>query len=345
RLETVWTIIPVILVVIVIVLSMQVLSTTEDIPEEGIRIQVVGRQFEWLFTYPDNTTTVNDVWVEEGQIVIFEIWATDVIHSFFLPDFRLKVDAFPNYVDEAYIVAEPVGDYQIVCAEFCGDIHSEMLGTLHIYEKGLHDKPYGPPPGEVPPPPEVEEVKVDIELREDGGPGTAAPWSVRPSLIEVPMDAEVSFRVWNNGTEAHGFYLAAPYDLTIAAIPPGEFAYLNFTADMPTRGILAYCPDDDHRVRGMKASMVVEQPPQTGGPDTVDERMASAGILYGLGLLLLGVVLAVALREPKGAKHEDHEVEMKDHHEEFHVPEGAEEGDKEGAADDGPTGEEGGGEA
>jgi len=336
KLEAVWTTIPVILVAVIVVLSFQVLQTTEDLPEDGIHIEVIGKQFEWLFVYPDNTTSTNDIWVEEGQTIIFKIRSLDVIHSFWLPDFRLKVDAFPNYVDDAYIIAEPAGDYPIVCAEFCGDIHSEMLGTLHIYKKGLSDKPYGPPPGEVPPPPEVEQVTVDIELREDGGPGTAAPWSMRPSLIEISEGAEVTFRVWNNGTEAHGFYLPSPYDRTIVEISPGEFIYMNFTADLPTRGITAYCPDDDHRVKGMKTTVVVKAEQLDGGTGTEGPSFPSLGFLYGLGLLLLGGVMVAAIREPKGAKHKDHQLPVEDEHDEFHVSEG----EVESATEDGEGGEE-----
>ena len=298
RLEAVWTVIPVILVTIVVILSLQVLSTTEEIPEEGVRIEVIGRQFEWEFIYPDNTTTIDEVWVEEGQTVIFEIWSEDVIHSFFMPDFRLKVDAFPNYVDEVYIIAEPAGDYEIVCAEFCGDIHSEMVGTLHIFERGLSDKPYGPPPGEVPPPPAVEEVTLDLELREDGGPGIPVLWSITPSTVHVNEGAEVTLRVWNNGTEVHGFYLPAPYDRTVTDIPPGEFRYLNFTAEHPTRGILAYCPDEDHGELGMRVELVVVAEGVEGGSGT-DEAEVSPSLLYGSALVALGAVLVMAVREPR----------------------------------------------
>ncbi len=319
RLEAIWTIIPVILVTIVVVLSLQVLSTTEDIPEEGLRIEVVGRQFEWEFIYPDNTSTIDEVWVEEGQTVIFEIWSEDVIHSFFLPAFKLKVDAFPNYVDEVYIVAEPAGDYEIVCAEFCGDIHSEMVGTLHIFEKDLSDKPWGPPPGEVPPPPEVEEVTIDIELREDGGPGAAAPWSINPSLVTINEDAEVTLRVWNNGTEAHGFYLPAPYARTLSEIPPGEFRYLNFTAEFPTRGIIAYCPDDDHKVQGMRTTFVVEAETVEGETGDGKASPVSVGTLYLSALVLLGLVLFMAVREPRAPRHEDPHPTLEEKHVETQV--------------------------
>jgi cytochrome c oxidase subunit 2 len=337
RLEAIWTTIPVILVTIVVVLSLQVLSTTEDIPDEGLRIEVIGRQFEWEFVYPDNTTSIDEVWVEEGQTVIFEIWSEDVIHSFFLPDFKLKVDAFPNYVDEVYIVAEPAGDYEIVCAEFCGDIHSEMLGTLHIFEKGASDKPYGPPPGEVPPPPEVEEVTIDIELREDGGPGAAAPWSISPSRVTVEEGAEVTLRVWNNGTEVHGFYLPSPYSRTITEIPQGEFRYLNFTADLPTRGILAHCPDDDHRVNGMKTTLVVEAEVVEGETGDGKASPVSAGTLFLTALVVLGVVLFLAVRKPRGARHEEHHVPAEEEREESQVPEV-----DEGETASGKDGEEGG---
>jgi cytochrome c oxidase subunit II len=305
KLEVVWTIIPVILVTVVIVLSLGVLSTTEDIPNEGLHIDVIGRQFEWEFIYPDNTTSIDEVWVEDGQTVIFTIWSEDVIHSFFMPDFKLKVDAFPNYKDTVYIVATPPGEYQIVCAEFCGDIHSEMLGTLHVFKKGLSDKPYGPPPGEAPPPPVVEVAIFDVELREDGGPNATVPWSIDPSIIEVNETAEVTLRVWNNGTQTHGFSLQPPYNRTITEIPPGEFRYLNFTAEHPTRGVQAFCPDDDHRTKGMNTTLVVNPERVEAGVGT-EEAEISPRYLYGGALALLGVVMVTAIwRKPRDEEADD----------------------------------------
>ncbi len=299
RLETIWTIIPVIMVTVIVILSLQVLSTTEDLPEDGLRIEVIGKQFEWVFVYPDNSSTLRDVWVEEGQTVIFEIRSTDVIHSFFLPDFKLKVDAFPNYVDEAYIMAEPAGDYDIYCAEFCGDIHSEMLGTLHIFPKGLSDKPYGPPPGEVPPPPLVEHVTVDIELREDLGTSFESPWSITPREIDVPVDAEVTLRVWNNGTATHGLAISAPYDLTLSEVPAGEMRYLNFTADLPTSRAVVYCPDDDHEARGMRGALVVVVESQEPSVGSEGGGWPSIYTMYLMAFALLGAVLFMALRGPR----------------------------------------------
>lgn len=299
KLESVWTVIPVILVAVIVVLSLQVMQTTDDLPEEGIRIQVIGRQYEWTFIYPDNTTTKNDIWVEEGQTVIFEITATDVIHSFFLPDFYLKVDAIPNVVDEAFIIAEPAGEYEIYCAEFCGDIHSEMLGTLYIYPEGANDgKPWGPPPGEVPPPPEIEEVHMDLEIREDGGPDETRPWSINPSTIQLPLDAEVSFRVWNNGTASHSLSLAPPYGRYVGAIPPGEFRYLNFTADMPTAGTVCFCDEDDHLERGLQAKVVVVDTGEGDGALVPPPTFPWVPSLYGVAFVLFGALFVAAMRPP-----------------------------------------------
>jgi len=320
KLEIVWTIIPVILVTIVIVLSIDVMRTTEDLPEEGITIEVIAKQFEWEFVYPDNTSTMDEVWVEEGQIVIFEIHSEDVIHSFALPDFRLKVDAFPNYVDYAYIIAEPAGDYDIYCTEFCGDLHSSMLGTLHIYPNGTNDKPWGPPPGEIPPPPETEEITVDLEMREDGGPNAEQPWSITPSYLELPYEADVTLRVWNNGTENHTFRLEDPYDRYIENIPPGEFRYLNFTSDMPTGGIKGYCDLDDHREQGLVTLIVVEQVRGGEGIVVEDANDAILPFLYGLAILIFAVMAFMALRTPKAEKHEDHVLEDKDGEHDYHLP-------------------------
>jgi cytochrome c oxidase subunit II len=319
RLETIWTIIPVILVTIVIVLTLDVMSTTEDLPEEGITIEVIAKQFEWKFVYPDNSSTIDEVWVEEGQTVIFEIHSEDVIHSFSLPAFRLKVDAFPNYVDNAYIIAEPAGDYDIYCAEFCGDLHSSMLGTLHIYHEGTNDKPWGPPPGEIPPPPETEEITIDLEMREDGGPDPEQPWSMTPSYLELPYEADVTLRVWNNGTMDHSFRLEDPYDRYIENIPSGEFRYLNFTSDKPTGGINGYCDLDDHRERGLVTLIVVEQ--VRGGEGIVVEDASDAILpsLYGLAVLIFAVMAFLALRTPKADRHEDHVREGKDGEHDYHL--------------------------
>ncbi len=336
RLEVIWTIIPAILVTVVIVLSLDVMSNTEDLPEDSITIEVIARQFEWRFVYPDNTTTLDEVWVEEGQTVIFEIHSEDVIHAFSLPAFRLKVDAFPNYVDEAYITAEPAGDYDIYCAEFCGDLHSSMLGTLHIYPKGTNDKPWGPPPGEIPPPPETGEITVDREIREDGGPSPERPWSITPSYLELPYEADVTLRVWNNGTMDHTFRLEAPYDRYIENIPPGEFRYLNFTSDKPTGGIDGFCDLDGHRERGLRTLIVVEQ--ERGGEGIVVEDASDAVLpfLYGLAVLIFGVMAFFALRTPKAEKHGDHVLEGKDGENDYHVG-----GKVDGEGDDGEA--EGGG--
>jgi cytochrome c oxidase subunit II len=302
KLEAVWTTIPLIIVTVIVILSIQVLETTEELPEEGITIEVIARQFEWEFVYPDNTSTKNELWIEEGQTVIFKIQSEDVIHSFFLPDFRLKVDAFPNYVDDAYIIAEPAGEYNIFCAEYCGDVHSSMLATLHIYHRGLNDKPL-----------------VDIEMADVIGNGSQPPWSTTPSLIDLPYGAEVTLRVWNNASQGHPFHLGAPYDRTLDAIPPGEFRYVNFTADKPTAGVPAYCQEEGHREGGLSTTIVVE--PDTGEGTVVEDiAFPYAPALYGLGLVILGLTMGVALRTPKEDVHEEHTIVDQDDGHDYHVP-------------------------
>ncbi len=320
KMESVWTMVPVIMVTLIVALSLQVMYETDEIPDEGVHIQVIGKQYAWIFVYPDNTTALNELWIEEGQTVIFEIIATDVVHSFFLPDFFLKVDAFPGYYDEAWLVAEPAGDYDIWCAEYCGEEHTEMTGVLHIYPKGISGKPFGPPPGEVPPPPEVRSVNATLEISETGG-GTEPTWAVSPPTIELPLDAEVSLRVWNNASSNFSLSLSPPYRRSIADIPPGESRFINFTADKPTAGTTCVCRavDGEYEAEVTTTLRVVPDIPDLPSYQRDDDVEAPwVPILFGVALGILAVSLYMAVRPPKRPD-ADEEVEPE---EEGHEEEG-----------------------
>ncbi|MCK4971167.1 MAG: hypothetical protein KAS77_11580, partial [Thermoplasmata archaeon] len=175
-------------------------------------------------------------------------------------------------------------------------------------------------PGTIPPPPETEEITVDLEMREDGGPDPEQPWSITPSFIELPYEADVTLRVWNNGTQNHTFRLEDPYDRYIENIPPGEFRYLNFTSNMPTGGIEGYCDLDDHRQMGLRTLIVIEQ--ERGGEGIVVEDASDAVLpfLYGLAVLIFAVMAFFALRTPKADMHDDHILEGKDGNHDYHDP-------------------------
>lgn len=115
-------------------------GTADDIQQPPLA-EVRGRQFEWRVQYagedgqlgtPDDVRTVNDLHVPEGEEVVLRITSEDVLHSFFLPNVRLKNDMIPGMRQYVWFKAKKVGQYDIVCAELCGWGHYKMKGRLTV---------------------------------------------------------------------------------------------------------------------------------------------------------------------------------------------------------------------
>jgi len=301
-LEIAWTALPAIIVTFIAIASTQALQVSEVKPPDGITIGVTGMQYQWVFTYPDGNVSVDDLWIEDGQAVYFEIRSIDVIHSFYIPRFRLKVDAFPNDTHETWIVAKPAGDYELYCAEFCGLSHGEMRGTLHVFAKGLSDRPYGPPPGQgPPPPPPVTDFYTNVSLQESGGPAPQRPWSIQPPIVVIPISRDVHVLVTNNASAVLGVATGPPYGLRTGPIPPGGSAWLNFTASRPTAGEPLYADDPTARDKGMESVMLVGVPiVRPRPPPAAPTPFPTGWALVGLALLVLLASILLARRMGRG---------------------------------------------
>lgn len=145
RLEFLWTALPVLVIAIVGAGAFQTLQITDTLPQETMTVQVVGMRFAFEFVYPDNTTSNGLLRVQEGEVVRLEVTSLDVIHSYFIPEFRLKIDAVPGRVNLYWFQALQVGTYSIRCAEFCGVGHFTMVATLEVFPAGSQPVPWGPP--------------------------------------------------------------------------------------------------------------------------------------------------------------------------------------------------------
>jgi len=84
------------------------------------------------FEYPNGTRVQNELRVKAGQVVLLEVTSLDVIHSFFVYDLGVKIDANPGHVNNYWFRADTPGQYRIVCAEFCGVSHYAMIGKLIV---------------------------------------------------------------------------------------------------------------------------------------------------------------------------------------------------------------------
>ena len=142
RLEVIWTAIPFVLVIFIAVMSMGPWLRQKNpnrFPPADLAIEVMAKQFEWNVKYPgpdgrigtgDDISTRNKMNIPVGRNVHVTLMAEDVIHSFFLPNFRVKQDAVPGMRITIWFQAVESGEYVLGCAELCGLGHYRMKGTV-----------------------------------------------------------------------------------------------------------------------------------------------------------------------------------------------------------------------
>ena len=131
-LELTWTVIPTILVVIVFFWGFRSYMDTSIAPSDSYEIRVEGQKWFWTFEYPNGMVTQNEVVVPAGQPIKLVMSARDVLHSFFVPAFRIKHDVLPNRYTYVWFNAPEEGVYQVVCTEYCGTGHSTMGAKIRV---------------------------------------------------------------------------------------------------------------------------------------------------------------------------------------------------------------------
>lgn len=133
-LEITWTVVPGIIFMALFAFGAKVYFDTYRIPPNAERFYVVGKQWMWKYQHPSGNRQINDLNVPVGRPIELVITSEDVIHSFFVPAFRVKRDAVPGRYSTAWFEATKVGTYDIFCAEYCGAEHSLMIGKIHVME-------------------------------------------------------------------------------------------------------------------------------------------------------------------------------------------------------------------
>jgi cytochrome c oxidase subunit 2 len=126
-LEITWTAIPFVLVTAIAIVSAIVLSRNDAQAKDTLQINVTAQQFVWTFSYPDaNNATSPVLRLPEGRSVELDMRALDVIHAFFVPEFRTNEDIVPGLITNVHITPDRVGTYPLICNELCGLGHSLM---------------------------------------------------------------------------------------------------------------------------------------------------------------------------------------------------------------------------
>ncbi len=127
NLEIAWTIVPLFIVVVFAYLGAFSLREVRRVDPEAMVVKVHARQFSWSFEYPEYGGFITDkLYLPEGKQVLLQMDSTDVIHSFWVPEFRVKQDVVPGRVTELRITPTLPGEYKVRCAELCGSAHYKM---------------------------------------------------------------------------------------------------------------------------------------------------------------------------------------------------------------------------
>jgi len=126
-LEITWTAIPFVLVTAIAIVSAIVLSRNDAQAKDTLQINVTAQQFAWTFGYPDaNNATSPVLRLPEGRSIELNMRSLDVIHAFFVPEFRTNEDIVPGLVTNVHITPTRIGTYPLICNELCGLGHSLM---------------------------------------------------------------------------------------------------------------------------------------------------------------------------------------------------------------------------
>ena len=142
KLEIVWTLIPTVIVLFLAGYSWVVLNDIEKEDPNALTVNVYSQQFAWTFGYPENGNKWSEgvLHVPVDRQIDFRMNAQDVIHSFWVPEWRIKKDNVPGITTDALITPDKVGTYQLICTELCGAGHSTMRAQVVVQTQEEFDR-------------------------------------------------------------------------------------------------------------------------------------------------------------------------------------------------------------
>jgi cytochrome c oxidase subunit II len=134
KLEMAWTIIPFVIVMVIFVWGARLFFHVYRPPDDALVINVVGKQWMWKLQHPDGKREINELHVPRGRPIRLMMASQDVLHSFYIPAFRVKQDVVPGRYSVTWFEPTKSGVYHLFCAEYCGTQHSGMIGRVVVME-------------------------------------------------------------------------------------------------------------------------------------------------------------------------------------------------------------------
>ena len=133
-LELTWTFIPLGIFIFIFVWSAAIFFRERTPPKDSTEVYTVAKQWMWKFQHIEGQREINELHVPVGRDVRMIMTSQDVIHSFYVPAFRIKQDVLPGRYTTAWFRATKPGTYHLFCAEYCGTMHSGMVGDVVVME-------------------------------------------------------------------------------------------------------------------------------------------------------------------------------------------------------------------
>lgn len=146
RLEAIWITVPLVVFLGIFYWSARLYAELRTPPDDALEINVVAKQWMWKVQHPEGQREIDTLHVPAGRPVKLVMTSQDVIHSFYVPAFRVKQDVLPGRYTTLWFEATRAGEYPLLCAEFCGTGHSRMKGRVialppEAYARWLQDNP------------------------------------------------------------------------------------------------------------------------------------------------------------------------------------------------------------
>jgi cytochrome c oxidase subunit 2 len=132
KIEITWTVVPLLIFMCFYAWGAKNYFEIERPPANAMEIDVVGKQWMWKVQHPEGNREINQLHVPVGRTVKLLLTSQDVIHSFYLPEFRIKQDVVPGRYTTEWFQARKIGNFHLFCSEYCGTSHSHMTGNVIV---------------------------------------------------------------------------------------------------------------------------------------------------------------------------------------------------------------------
>jgi len=138
-LEITWTVVPLLMVVVFAYLGAYSLGETRRVDPTAMIVKVTGFQWSWKFDYPDYGFSSTELYLPVDHQVLLRMESPDVIHSFWVPEFRIKQDVVPGRITEYRVTPNLIGNYKVRCSELCGISHAYMESPVNVVTRAEFD--------------------------------------------------------------------------------------------------------------------------------------------------------------------------------------------------------------